>query len=141
MVSFARVFSKARRLVMFSKKTHDEGTCARSNTSRPAVALASAKFPYPFKAPRKGEFRRSRKRGYLCLGKGGERFAEGEVNTAQVGGSPFCTKGVGGLRYAKWFPFPRKVLLKPLHAFLLYQQAQNENCFAALSSEPQAVPA
>ena len=37
--SFARAFSKARRLVMFSQKTHDEGTCARSNTSRSAVAL------------------------------------------------------------------------------------------------------
>ena len=37
--SFARAFSKARRLVMFSQKTHDKGTCARSNTSRSAVAL------------------------------------------------------------------------------------------------------
>ena len=42
--SFARAFSKARRLVMFSQKTHDEGTCARSNTSRSAVASAEAKF-------------------------------------------------------------------------------------------------
>ena len=31
-------YQKAWRLVMFSKKTHDEGICARSNTSRSAVA-------------------------------------------------------------------------------------------------------
>ena len=58
------LFQKARRLVMFSQKTHDEGTRARSNTPRSAVALRRGRnTPYPSKAPPKGEFSPKAKRG------------------------------------------------------------------------------
>ena len=84
-----------------------------------------AKLPYPSKAPPKGEFSPKAKRGdtFAC-GKGGERFAIGEVNTSQVGGSPF----------------PIKAYLNRLFAFFFETRGANENCFASLSRGRKRLP-
>ena len=88
--SFARAFSKARRLVMFSQKTHDEGTCARSNTSRSAVALRRGRnsLILPKRHRRVNAEPRLGRGDTFARGKGGERFATGEVNNTQVGVFP-----------------------------------------------------
>ena len=75
---FAQAFPKACRLVMFSKKTHDEGAHARSNRLDRRSRLARREIPYRSKRHRRVNAKpRAWQRG-----------------TTQVGGSPDETKAI-----------------------------------------------
>ena len=107
---------------MFSQKTHDEGTCARSNTSRSAVALRRGRNSLILpKRHRRVNFRRRRKEGRTACG-GCASLAKRGI--AQVGGSPF----------------PIKAYLNRLSAFFFETRGANENWLHFAPPGAQAPP-